>query len=119
MNTLVERTIEAHGGLKRWNELGSVTAHLDEDGALWGLKGHPEMLGETNVTVGTGSEWAFHHPFLAARWRNAACTPAKLNFSLTLAQSVGSAKVSGTPKLTKFCQWIRAKVRARTSRRPR
>jgi hypothetical protein len=41
MNTLVERTIEAHGGIKRWNELTSVTAHLDEDGALWGLKGHP------------------------------------------------------------------------------
>jgi hypothetical protein len=69
MNTLVERTIEAHGGLKRWNELESVTAHLDEDGALWSLKGHPEMLGETNVTVGTRSEWASHHPFLAARAR--------------------------------------------------
>jgi hypothetical protein len=69
MNTLVERTIEAHGGLKRWNELESVTAHLDEDGALWGLKGHPAMLGETNVTVGTQSEWASHHPFLAARAR--------------------------------------------------
>jgi hypothetical protein len=69
MNTLVERTIEAHGGPKRWNELESVTAHLAEDGALWGLKGHPEMLGETNVTVGTRSEWASHHPFLAARAR--------------------------------------------------
>jgi hypothetical protein len=66
---LVERTIEAHGGLKRWNELESVTAHLDEGGALWRLKGHPEMLGETNVTVGTRSEWASHHPFLAARAR--------------------------------------------------
>jgi hypothetical protein len=64
MISLVERTIEAHGGLKRWNELESVTAHLDEDGALWGLKGHPQMVGETNVTVGTRSEWASHHPFL-------------------------------------------------------
>jgi hypothetical protein len=69
MNSLVERTIEAHGGLKRWNELQSITAHLDEGGALWGLKGHPEMLGETNVTVGTRTEWASHHPFLAARAR--------------------------------------------------
>jgi hypothetical protein len=67
MNTLAERTIEAHGGLKRWNELESVTAHLDEGGALWGLKGHPSMVGETNVTVGTRSEWASHYPFLAAR----------------------------------------------------
>ena len=69
MNTLVKRTIDAHGGLKKWNELESVTAHLDEDGALWGLKGHPELVGETNVTVGTRSEWASHHPFLAARAR--------------------------------------------------
>jgi hypothetical protein len=69
MNTLAKRTIEAHGGIKRWNELTSVTAHLDEDGALWGLKGHPEMLGETNVTVGTRSEWASHHPFLTDRAR--------------------------------------------------
>ncbi len=69
MNTLAQRTIEAHGGIKRWNELTSVTAHLDEDGALWGLKGHPEMLGETNVTVGTRSEWASHHPFLTDRAR--------------------------------------------------
>jgi hypothetical protein len=69
MNPLVERTIEAHGGLKRWNELESVTAHLDGGGALWGLKGHPEMAGETNVTVGTRSEWASHHPFLSERAR--------------------------------------------------
>src|SRR5258708_12759236 len=69
MNTLVEGTIAAHGGMKRWNELQSVTAHLDEGGPLWGLKGHPEMAGETNVTVGTRSEWASHHPFLSERAR--------------------------------------------------
>src|SRR5260370_29832788 len=42
---------------------------VEEDGEVWRLKGHPEMLGETNVTVGTRSEWASHHPFLAARAR--------------------------------------------------
>ena len=30
---------------------------------LWGLKGHPETLAETNVTVGTKTEWASHSPF--------------------------------------------------------
>jgi hypothetical protein len=69
MHTLVERTIEAHGGLKRWNELESITVRLDGGGALWGLKGHPDMVGETTVTAGTRSEWASHHPFLAARSR--------------------------------------------------
>jgi len=69
MNTLAERTIEAHGGIKRWNELTSIGVHLDGDGALWGLKGHPEMVGETNLTVGTRSEWASHNPFLRSRAR--------------------------------------------------
>jgi hypothetical protein len=70
MNTLVERTIDAHGGLKQSNKLESVAAHLDEDGALWNLKGSLEMVGETNATVGTRSEWASHHPFLAVRARS-------------------------------------------------
>jgi hypothetical protein len=69
MNTLVEHTIEAHGGFKRWNELESIAAHLELGGALWGLKGHPGMAGGTNVTVGTRNEWASHHPFLADRAR--------------------------------------------------
>ena len=69
MNTLVERTIGAHGGLNPWNELESITVHLDGGGALWGLKGHPDMVEETNVTVGTRSQWASHHPFLADRAR--------------------------------------------------
>jgi hypothetical protein len=69
MNALVEQTIAAHGGLKRWNELESITVHLDEGGALWGLKGHSDMAGQTNVTVGTRSEWASHHPFLTDRAR--------------------------------------------------
>jgi hypothetical protein len=69
MNALAQPAIEAHGGPRRWNELEFVTAHLDEDGALWGLKGHLELFGETNVPVGMRSEWASPHPFLATRAR--------------------------------------------------
>jgi hypothetical protein len=39
MNELAELTIKAHGGLKRWGQFESVSAHLDQGGALWALKG--------------------------------------------------------------------------------
>jgi hypothetical protein len=69
MTPLATETIDAHGGLSRWNSFNQVSAHLVQGGALWGLKGHPDMVGETNVTVGTRSEWASHHPFLTDRAR--------------------------------------------------
>jgi hypothetical protein len=39
MTDLLTRTLEAHGGLKRWNELTIVAASLSVGGALWKLKG--------------------------------------------------------------------------------
>jgi hypothetical protein len=63
MNTLAQKIIDAHGGLQAWKTFTSLTAHLKQDGALWGLKGHAGKLDDTNVTVGLGDEWASHHPF--------------------------------------------------------
>src|ERR1700694_4807206 len=62
MNELAELTIKAHGGLKRWGQLESVSAHLDQGGALWALKGQAGTLDHTNVTAGLRSEWASTHP---------------------------------------------------------
>jgi hypothetical protein len=63
MNELAELTIKAHGGLKRWGQFESVSAHLDQGGALWALKGQPGTLDHTNITAGLRSEWASHVPF--------------------------------------------------------
>ncbi len=63
MNSLVLKIIDAHGGLETWRRYSSLTAHLKQGGALWGLKGHGGKLGETNVTVGLDEEWASHFPF--------------------------------------------------------
>ena len=63
MNELAELTIKAHGGLKRWGQSESVSAHLDQGGALWALKGQAGTLDHTNVTAGLRSEWASHAPF--------------------------------------------------------
>lgn len=63
MNALAQKIIDAHGGLEIWNRFSSLTAHLRQGGALWGLKGHPGKLDETDVTVGLREEWASHAPF--------------------------------------------------------
>ena len=63
MNSLAELAIDAHGGLDRWKQFETVSAHLVQGGGLWQVKGQVGMLDETNVTVGLRSEWASHSPF--------------------------------------------------------
>ncbi|MCV3768835.1 hypothetical protein [Rhizobium sp. TRM95796] len=63
MHPLVQKIIDAHGGLERWKSFSTLTAHLKQGGALWMLKGQAGRLDDTNVTVGLTSEWASHHPF--------------------------------------------------------
>lgn len=63
MNKLASRIIDAHGGLKRWKTFSSVTAHLIQGGALWGLKGKAGVLDDTTVTVHLTHEHASHAPF--------------------------------------------------------
>ena len=52
MNELAELTIKAHGGLKRWGQFETVSAHLVQGGALWALIGQAGTLDDTNVTRG-------------------------------------------------------------------
>lgn len=63
MNSLAQLAIDAHGGLDRWKQFESVSAHLVQGGVLWAVKGQGGTLDETNVTVGLRSEWASHSPF--------------------------------------------------------
>jgi hypothetical protein len=44
MNSLVLRTIDAHGGLERWRRFGHVSARLHAGGVLWALKHHKASL---------------------------------------------------------------------------
>ena len=70
MNELADLTIKAHGGLKRWGQFETVSAHLDQGGALWALKGQAGTLDHTKVTVGIRREWASHAPFGASGARS-------------------------------------------------
>jgi len=63
MDALAQKIIDAHGGLDRWKQFASLSAHLTQGGALWGLKGQAGKLDDANVTVGLTEQWASHHPF--------------------------------------------------------
>ena len=70
MNKLLGKITDAHGGMDRWKQFETVSAHLVQGGVLWQVKGQAGKLDETNVTVGLRSEWASHSPFGAAGRRS-------------------------------------------------
>ncbi len=70
MSDLLDTVIEAHGGLKRWSELDSVSARLLQGGALWALKGHAGVLDDVFVRARLHQEQESHHPFGAPDQRS-------------------------------------------------
>jgi hypothetical protein len=64
MRDLLESVIEAHGGLKRWNELETGSAHLQNGGALWLMKGQPDFVRPARATISLHRQEASHQPFL-------------------------------------------------------
>jgi hypothetical protein len=63
MNSLVQLTIDAHGGCERWRRFEHVSAHLRTGGVLWALKHQQGVLDDVNVRVALRREWASHSPF--------------------------------------------------------
>ncbi|WP_329455192.1 hypothetical protein [Streptomyces sp. NBC_01497] len=62
MTSLIDRTVAAHGGLARWNELSTVRAHLLNGGITWALKGQPDTLSDVTVTVDLHRQHTSHSP---------------------------------------------------------
>lgn len=56
VNRLVQQTIDAHGGIDRWRQFESVSAHLRNGGVLWPLKRQQGVLDDVNVHVGKGED---------------------------------------------------------------
>ena len=69
MNSLVQLTIDAHGGFERWRRFEHVSAHLRTGGILWALKHQQGVLDDVNVRVALRREWASHSPFLKPNLR--------------------------------------------------
>ena len=49
MNDLLQVAVDAHGGLSRWNQLNRVRASLSITGAIWQLKGKPDVLKDVSI----------------------------------------------------------------------
>ncbi len=63
MGPLANEIIDAHGGLDQWRRHRSVSAHLTQGGALWGLKGKAGVLDDCKVTASLTEERSSHTPF--------------------------------------------------------
>jgi hypothetical protein len=51
MDDLLKLAIEAHGGLERWRQFKEVRANVSITGALWHLKGQPDVLKNVQVVA--------------------------------------------------------------------
>lgn len=51
MNSLVQLTIDAHGGVERWQRFEHVSAHLRIGGVLWAFKHQQGVLDDVDVRV--------------------------------------------------------------------
>ena len=51
MNGLLKFATEAHGGLDRWNQFSSLTASVSVTGALWQIKGKPDILKDVRIEL--------------------------------------------------------------------
>jgi hypothetical protein len=68
MNDLLNRTIEAHGGLDRWNNVNHISARIKVGGVTWEIKKQPGILNDIYVTVDTKRQYSSHYPFIDSDW---------------------------------------------------
>jgi hypothetical protein len=66
MKTLLETAVEAHGGLQRWKQLSTLTAHASIGGGLWHFKGMPDVFSDTNITANLHRQHVQYSPFRKA-----------------------------------------------------
>ena len=56
MNDLLQLAVTAHGGLKRWNEISTITVAASLTGAIWFVKSQGDYLKDVVMTVDTKKE---------------------------------------------------------------
>ena len=73
MDDLLKLEVEAHGGIGRWRQLKVVRAGASITGALWSLKGRPDVLKD----IPDWLHYVIKHPvadgqFVAVGWASLA-----------------------------------------------
>src|SRR6266404_6101540 len=99
MNTLSKLATEAHGGLDRWNQLKSVKAHLSVTGAIWRVKGRPDVLKDIRIVLALREQLLTTH-FIGQDKRfvfTQVASPSKTNKGISLV----SAMIRGAPSKTR------------------
>ena len=56
MNDLLTTAVNAHGGVKRWNEINSIQVAAQITGAIWFVKGQGDYLKDIVMSVDTRKE---------------------------------------------------------------
>jgi hypothetical protein len=56
MNDLLKLAVKAHGGLDRWNKVKAIKVAASITGAIWYVKGKPDVLKNVVLTVETRNE---------------------------------------------------------------
>ena len=65
MDELLDRVLDAHGGLDAWMGTTQLTAKLSLGGPFWELRGWPEIYTDQTVTLDTRREHITFTPFTA------------------------------------------------------
>jgi hypothetical protein len=66
---LLQKVLQAHGGLERWNSFETVQATIVTGGELFGMKGTPQDSTPRRMRVATKCEWASVTPYGAENQR--------------------------------------------------
>src|SRR4051812_45257024 len=70
MSNLLDLAVEAHGGLRRWRELTSITASLSLGGTIWTDKGWVGAFDDVTVTIDPHVQRVSFAPFTAPSRRS-------------------------------------------------
>ncbi|MGF6770567.1 hypothetical protein P3T18_003046 [Paraburkholderia sp. GAS199] len=63
MSDLLQRVVDAHGGIDRWNKFKQVQATIVTGGELWGIKGQPQDSTPRLMKARLREEWASVSPY--------------------------------------------------------
>ena len=55
MSAVLQKAIDAHGGIKHWQSIEKITFNLTIGGALWHRKGFPQGLKDLTISISPGS----------------------------------------------------------------
>jgi hypothetical protein len=73
---LLDKLVNPHGGLNRWNQLETVSAHLKQGGVTWGSRARKACL-TTFSSPRPGMRRVSHHP-VGAAGRRSVFTPERV-----------------------------------------